>query len=86
MAVNILISNRGSVYDRVFDWAEHQYTELLTNGSQNMFLADGTIYRCYSTGFCIGYRPGVFLTYDGSVIQEVGSENQLIHQAEAQGF
>jgi endonuclease YncB( thermonuclease family) len=85
-SVAIGSSNRGTVYDRVFDWAEHQYPELLVNGSGNQVLGDGTIYRCYSTGFCVGYRPGVFLTYDGKAIKEVGTEAALLAAAVASGF
>ena len=84
--VAIRSSNRGTVYDRVFDWAEHEYPELLVNGSGNQVLGDGTIYRCYSTCFCVGYRPGVFLTYDGRVIREVGAEAALLSSAAAGGF
>jgi hypothetical protein len=85
-AVAIHPSNRGAVYDRVFDWAEHQYPDLLVSGSANQTLADGTVYRCYANNFCIGYRGGMFLTYDGRVMNQVGTEAQLLPQAEAQGF
>ena len=85
-SVAVRKSNQGTVYDRVFDWAEHQYPELLVNGSSNQLLNDGTIYRCYGTGFCIGYRSGAFLTYDGKVIRAAGPETTLLPNAEAQGF
>lgn len=86
MAVAVRTSQRASVHDRVFDWAEHQYPDLLRNGSVNQLLGDGTIYRCYATGFCVGYRPGVFLTYDGATIREAGTEAAMLTIAEAQGF
>ena len=85
-AVAVSASDRGTVYDRVFDWAEHQYPELLVNGSGNQLLNDGTIYRCNATGFCVGYRPGVFLSYDGKAVGEVGSEAALLGAAAAHGF
>lgn len=85
-AVAVSESNQASTHDRVFDWAEHEFADLLVGGSRNQTLADGTIYRCYATGFCVGYRSGVFLTYDGISIKEVGSAAQMISMAQAKGF
>jgi hypothetical protein len=86
LPITVQASNQASAHNRVFDWAEHRYPELLTGGSLNQTLSDGTIYRCYATGFCIGYRSGKFLTYDGTAIREAGTESDFIRQAEAEGF
>lgn len=85
-AVSVPASQRAAVHNRVFDWAEHQYPTLLSGGGLNQTLPDGTIYRCYASGMCVGYRPGVFLSYDGLAIRELGTEASFVRQAEAQGF
>ena len=74
------------VYDRVFDWAEHQYADLLIGGTENQDLYDGTIYRCYASGFCLGYRNGRFLTYDGQTLRDVGGESELLPAVQGLGF
>ena len=84
--VRVTTSNLAAVHDRVFDWAEHKYPDLLPSGTSNQALPDGTIYRCYATNICVGYRAGRFLFYDGSAVQDVGSEAQLLELAAAQGF
>ena len=79
-------STLASTYNRVFDWAEHTYTDLLVGGSENQTLPDGTVYRCYMGSFCIGHRAGRFLTYDGVILRDVGGEPELLPAARAAEF
>lgn len=85
-AVATSTTTTAKVYDRVFDWAEHQFTDLLTGGTNNQDLYDGTIYRCYTSNFCLGYRNGRFLTYDGKTLSDVGGESELLPVIQAAGF
>lgn len=85
-AIKTSTSTTATTYNRVFDWAEQNYPDLLQNGTDNVQMADGMIYRCYSNSTCVGYREGKFFYYDGIGVIEVGSESEMTGTASIDGF
>lgn len=85
-AVVVSTATVAQTWDRVFDWAEHKYPDTLRDGTDNNSLADGTVYRCYPGPFCLGYRNGQFLTYDGNTISPVPGIDGVLLQVGSDGF
>ena len=85
-AVTVTTTTSARSADRVLDWAESKFDELLRSGSASMPLGANGVYRCYEGGLCVGTLDGSVLLYDGKEVKAVGSETDLVNAAEAEGF
>jgi len=71
---------------RILNWAESVYSDLL-NGRTHIMKSSGYTYRCYSSsGYCIGFKDGKTFVYDGSSIYEAGPLTSFLDTATAIGF
>ncbi|MEN9374060.1 MAG: hypothetical protein RIR79_1612 [Pseudomonadota bacterium] len=72
--------------DRILNWAEYKFPQFLNSHQTNQSLADGSIYRCYPTGFCTGYRQGRILVFDGHQLMDVGADTDLLRLVALDGL
>lgn len=75
-----------AIYNRILNWAEHKFPTILIGSVGNSTLTDGTIYRCYPSNFCVGYREGRVLTFDGVKLADVGGDADFLPIIQADGF
>ncbi len=64
--------NRYADVDKVFDWAEKQYSALLSPPAVSR-LGSGYYYRCYTGAVCIGAKNDTLFLYQAGKIQTVGT-------------
>lgn len=85
-AVTVTTATSARTADRVLDWAESKFDDLLRGGGPDMPLGANGVYRCYEGGMCVGTMDGSVLLYDGKDVKNVGSEADLVKAAETEGF
>ncbi|WP_057266673.1 thermonuclease family protein [Acidovorax sp. Root219] len=85
-AVTVTTTTSARTPDRVLDWAELKFDDLLRNGSSSIPLGTNGAYRCYESGLCVGTMDGSVLLYDGRDVKAMGNEADLLKAAEAEGF
>lgn len=85
-AIQVGTGTLATDWDRVFDWAEHDYPDYLQQGTSTMSTADGMKYRCYAGGTCIGYKDDSLYAYDGKTLTNIGPASGYIGQAQNKGF
>ncbi len=85
-AVTVTTTTSAHTPDRVLDWAELKFDDLLRNGGSSIPLGTNGAYRCYEGGLCVGTMDGSVLLYDGRDVKAVGNEADLLKAAEAEGF
>lgn len=85
-AVTVTTTTSARSTDRVLDWAESAFDDLLRNGSASLPLGTNGVYRCYDGGLCVGSMDGTVLFYDGREVKAIGAESELVKSAEAEGF
>ena len=85
-ALKAALSSSVNGYDRILNWAEYKFPSLLNRPQANQTLTDGTVYRCYPTGICTGYRQGRILVFDGRQLLDVGTDTDLLRLAAVDGF
>lgn len=82
----VTATTTATTYNRIFDWAEQAFSDLLIGAVKNNTNPDGTVYRCYSSRFCIGYRDGRVLTFDGIQLKDIAGEADILPMVQAGGF
>lgn len=85
-AVTVTSTTTARAADRVLDWAESKFDELLRSGGASMPLGANGLFRCYEGGLCVGTLDGSVLLYDGKEVKAVGTEAELVKVAESEGF
>lgn len=71
-------TNRYQDADTVFDWAERQYTDLLTPHTTSA-LGYGYYYRCYQGGsVCVGAKNDDLFLYQAGIIKSVGTTQDYL--------
>jgi hypothetical protein len=85
-AVNISTPTTAAVYDRIFDWVEHKFSEYTAQGTATM--SNGVAYgRCYASGLCVRYQDGRFSIADqNGTVTDAGSAADLTPLAASEGF
>lgn len=73
--------------NRLLDWAEFKFDELLQGGSSTRQVGtNGDGYRCYSSGACLGLIDHSVVFYDGQQIRPLISEAEALRAAQADGY
>lgn len=85
LPVTVTTTTTAARVDRVLDWAESAFSEVLQAGTGTLSLSNGA-YRCYGGGICLGVIDGKTMVYDGVNLSDVGPDTQFLQQAEAQGY
>lgn len=76
-AVTVTTTKSARTSDRVLDWAELKFDDLLRNGGSSIPLGTSGAYRCYDGGLCVGTMDGSVLRYDGRDLKAVSNEADL---------
>jgi hypothetical protein len=71
--------------DRIFNWGEDNFMDLLPSHESSQDLL-GYYARAYDNGNAVGEMDGSIYFYDGQTIALVGTVDDLLVQAMADGF
>ncbi len=86
-AVNVAVGTTATPTNRLLDWAEFRFDELLLNGSFTVAVGtSGGGYRCYNGGICVGVLDGAVVFHDGQQMHPLGTEADLLRAAQADGY
>ncbi len=73
--------------NRLLDWAEFKFDEVLLFGSITRPVGTGGDgYRCYDSGICLGLIEGSVMLHDGQQIRPLMSEAEALRAAQADGY